>query len=350
MTIGQRIKQARKASNLSMRKLAERAQISPMAISKYERDQDVPSSGVLLRLAQSLDASIDFFFRPMTATVTLQAYRRHAVLGAKEQEAVRMRIQEWLERYLETENFFSKEQRRVNLSDYEVHSLDQVEEAAAKLRQAWNLGLDPIENLTQLLEDQGVKVGLVTGFEHFDACTFLADGIPVIVSKADLPGDRQRFNLAHELGHLVLRVSSDLDPEDAAHRFVGAFLVPAETARFEMGNKRTTLDMNELYLLKQKYGLSMQAWIFRARDLEIISLSMARQLFQRFRANGWHRKEPGQAFPSEKPLRMERLIYRALAEDLISRSKAQELLGEPLQPRWAAEVLQSDDIAVGAGH
>lgn len=350
MSIGQRIKQARKAGNLSMRDLAEMAQISPMAISKYERDQDTPSSGVLLRLAQSLDTPIDFFFRPMTATVTLQAYRKHTVLGAKEQEAIRMRIQEWLERYLETEELFLGEHRAVTLPGYDVHSLDQVEDAAASLRRDWKLGLDPIENLTQLLEDQGIKVGLVDGFEHFDACTFMADSAPVIVSKAALPGDRQRFNLAHELGHLVLRLSGNLDSEDAAHRFVGAFLVPVEAARFELGARRSTLEMNELFLLKHKYGLSMQAWIFRARDLDIITPSTAKQLFQRFRVNGWHRREPGEDYPSEQPLRMERLIYRALAEDLISRSKAQELLGKPLQSRWVAEVLQSDDIAVGADH
>jgi len=350
MTIGQRIKQARKAGNLSMRELAEKAQISPMAISKYERDQDTPSSGVLLRLAQSLNTSIDFFFRPMTATITLQAYRKHAILGAKEQEAIRMRIQEWLERYLETEELFPGEHRPVSLPSYAVQSLDQAEGAAASLRREWNLGLDPIENLTQLLEDRGIKVGQVDGFEHFDACTFVADSAPVIVSKADLPGDRQRFNLAHELGHLVLQPAGDLNPEDAAHRFVGAFLVPEEAVRFELGLKRSTLEMNELYLLKHKYGLSMQAWIFRARDLAIITPSTSKQLFHQFRARGWHRKEPGQEYPPEKPLRMERLIYRALAEDLISRSKAQELLGEPLQPRWITEVLQSDDIAVGVDH
>jgi transcriptional regulator with XRE-family HTH domain len=350
MTIGQRIKQARKAGNLSMRELAELAHISPMAISKYERDQDTPSSGVLLRLAQSLDASIDFFFRPMTATITLQAYRKHSVLGTKEQEAIQMHIQEWLERYLETEELFPGEHSPIILPSYDVQSLNQIEDVATNLRKVWKLGLDPIENLTQLLEDQGIKVGLVNGFEHFDACTFLANSVPVIVSKADLPGDRQRFNLAHELGHLVLRIVGELDPEDASHRFVGAFLVPMEAARFELGSKRSTLDMNELYLLKHKYGLSMQAWIFRARDLEIITPSSARQLFQRFRANSWHRREPGDEYPSEKPLRMERLIYRTLAEDMISRSKAQELLGGPLQKHWMAEVLQSNNVAVGAGH
>ena len=89
--------------------------------------------------------------------------------------------------------------------------------------------------------------------------------------------------------------------------------------------------MNELYLLKQKYGLSMQAWIFRARDLEIISPTVAERLTQRFQANERYRLEPGIEYPSEKSTRMERLIYRALAEEVISRSKAQELLQRALQ-------------------
>jgi transcriptional regulator with XRE-family HTH domain len=345
MTIGQRIKQARKANNMSLRNLAEKAEISAMAISKYERDLDTPSSGVLLRLAQALGVSIDFLFRPQTVSVRLRAYRKHAALGLKEQEAIQMRIQEWLERYLEVESFFLDERRAVNLPAYSIQAIEQAEDAALALRENWNLGLDPIENLTQVLEDQGIKVGLVSGFDHFDACTFMADDIPVIVSKTELPGDHQRFNLGHELGHLILDVEEGLDLEDVCHRFVGAFLAPAQEARFELGSRRTTLDMNELYMLKRKYGLSMQGWIFRARDLGIISENTAARLFQRFRANGWHRQEPGESLPGEKPLRMERLIYRALAEDLISRSRAQELHGElartePLQQPWAMEALQ----------
>jgi Zn-dependent peptidase ImmA (M78 family)/DNA-binding XRE family transcriptional regulator len=350
MTIGQRIKQARKANNMSLRNLAEIVEISPMAISKYERDLDIPSSRVLLRLAQALGVSVDFLFRPETISFQLQAYRKHASLGVKEQDAIQMRIQEWLERYLEIESFFPDEGRTVSLPNHPINSLDQVEEIALELRRAWNLGLDPIENLTQLLEDQGIKIGLVSGFEHFDACTFIADNIPVIVTKADLPGDRQRFNLGHELGHLILDVKEGPDSEATSHRFVGAFLAPQQAVRFELGLRRTTLDMNELYLLKKKYGLSMQAWIFRAKDLKIISENVASHLFKRFRANGWYRNEPGEALPTEKPRRMERLIYRALAEDLISRSKAQELLGEPLQSLWIAEALQQDGIAVSSSY
>jgi hypothetical protein len=107
--------------------------------------------------------------------------------------------------------------------------------------------------------------------------------------------------------------------------------------------------MNELYLLKQKYGLSMQAWIFRAKDLVIISPQATERLFQQFRANNWQRQEPGKPYPSENPLRMERLIYRALVEDLFSRSRAQELLGKPLQQRWVEEALQND-VAAGVSY
>jgi Zn-dependent peptidase ImmA (M78 family)/DNA-binding XRE family transcriptional regulator len=344
MTIGQRIKQARKSSQFSLRDLAERAQISPMAISKYERDLDMPGSAVIVRLSEALGVPVDFFFRASALEVQLQAYRRHASLGVKEQDAIQARIQEWLERYLEVEAFFG-DASLVELPRYEIAVVEDAEAAAEKLRSAWELGLDPIENLTQLLEDQGIKVGVVDGYVHFDACTFLAGQAPVIVTKANLPGDRQRFNLGHELGHLVLEAGAGLDVEKISHRFVGAFLVPAQAVRFELGQKRTSLDMNELYLLKQKYGLSMQAWIFRARDLGIISPQVAERLFQHFRANDWQRQEPGKPYPSENPLRMERLIYRALVEDLISRSRAQELLGKPLQQCWVEEALQNDFTA-----
>ncbi len=339
MSMGQRIKQARKASQLSQRGLADKVQISAMAISKYERDMDIPSSAVLLRLAQSLSISIDFFFRPTAPDVQLRAYRKHTSLRVKDQEAIQTRIQEWLERYLEVESFFVHEELRPDLPQIAVSSAEDIESAAEELRSTWDLGLDPIENLSQLLEDQGIKVGLIEGFEHFDACTFMTHGIPVIVVKADLPGDRQRFNLGHELGHLVLDIDENLDVEKSAHRFVGAFLAPEPAVRYELGAKRTSLDMNELYLLKHKYGLSMQAWIFRARDLGIVSPPAAKKLFRQFRINGWHRIEPGAVDPPEAPVRMERLIYRSLVEDLISRSKAQELLGKPLQNSWVPEAV-----------
>jgi len=330
MTIGQRIKQARKANNFSLRKLAEKIGVSAMAISKYERDLDVPSSGVLLRLSQALQVKVDFFFRPSTISVELQAYRKHASLGVKAQEAIQMRIQDWVERYIEVESLFPEERHNEIFPQYNVSSLDEIAVVALNLRNHWNLGNDAIENLVQLLEDRGIKVGIISGFDHFDACTFKVNGDAVIVTKAELAGDRQRFNLGHELGHLILAEQMNLNPEKAANRFVGAFLVPAKTARFELASNRSALNINELYMLKHKYGLSMQGWVYRAKDLDIISENTATRLFRKFSANDWRKQEPGDPYPIEEPMRMERLIYRALAEDIASQSKTQQLLDKPL--------------------
>ena len=351
MSIGERIKLARKMKQYSQDELAQQAEVSKMAISKYERDQDIPSSGVLLHISNALNVPVEFFFRPPIINIELQAYRKLSSLGQKEQEAIQAQVQEWLERYIELEDLFPEEKASgINLPQYPIKSFEDIENAARNLRLAWELGFDAIENLMELLEDQHIKIGLIEGFQEFDACTFMAGDAPVIVSKAGLPGDRQRFNLAHELGHLVMEIAEGLDEEKAAHRFASAFLVPATTAMFELGKHRSKLDFNELYLLKRKYGLSMQAWIYRSKDLGIIATSTADYLFRTFSQRGWKKNEPGDALPSEKPLRFQRLVYRAFAEDFISQTRAEELLGSRLDPAWLAKALTHDIATTPVNH
>ena len=350
MIIGERLKVARHTAALSQRALAGAAGVSAMAISKYERGLDIPSSAVLLRLAKALGVKTEYFVRPITVTLTTApSYRRRASLPRKQEKAILGETQEWLERYLEVESIF-EESPHLNLPadfPHPVFALDEVEQIALDLRQAWHLGQDPIENLMEVVEDQGIKVGLVNGHKDFDALTlWVNDEVPVIVVKRDVPGDRQRFNLAHELGHLALASTESVDLEKAAYRFAGAFLVPKTVARFELGYQRRALNPFELHLLKHKYGMSMQAWIYRAKDLDILSESTATQLFRRFRRQGWYRKEPGDPIPQEEPGRMKRLIIRALAEDLISESRAEELLGMPLEQFWREEAKEHGDLPI----
>ncbi|MGD9101285.1 MAG: helix-turn-helix transcriptional regulator, partial [Anaerolineae bacterium] len=192
--IGERIKIARRTAELSQRDLAKSAGVSAMAISKYERGLDVPSSDVLLRLAQALDVKTEYFLRPVTVTLTTPSFRRRASLPRKKEYAILGQIQEWLERYLDVESLFGESPRfdlPTNL-ERRVVSLEQVEQVVLDLRRAWDLGLAPIESLVEVLEDRGVKVGLVEGHEDFDALTLWIEGEgPVIVVKRGLPGDRQ---------------------------------------------------------------------------------------------------------------------------------------------------------------
>ncbi len=341
MSIGQRIRLARRAAALSLRGLAEKAGLSAQAISKYERDLDVPSSGSLLRLAAALGVKVEFFLRPPSAVTVVPAYhRKRSRLTRSQEDSIAGRIQEWLERYLEIETLASlgcgARCRFPEDLRYHVSSPEDTEAAAENLRMGWGLGVSPIENLMEVLEDHGVKVGLVDGYPDFDACTFWAGHDPVIVVKDGVPGDRQRFNLAHELGHLVLEVdekASGAPPpsaEAAAHRFAGAFLVPAGVVKLELGEQRRNLGLLELHLLKHKYGLSMQAWVRRAQDTGVLSEAAAVRLFKTFRSRGWHKAEPGDQLPPEKPSRMRRLALRAVAEGIISDARASELLGIPL--------------------
>jgi Zn-dependent peptidase ImmA (M78 family)/transcriptional regulator with XRE-family HTH domain len=350
--LGERIKLARKMKGLSLRALADKAGVSAQAISKYERALDVPGSAVLLRLAQALDVRVEFFFRRPAVSLSLPEFRKCAALTGKQMDAVLGQVHEWLERYLEVEQLLGEEvpASRFDLPNVvmpTVACLEDAEASALSLRVAWNIGTDAIESIVELLEDRGIRVGLVDGRARFDACTLWAnDAIPVIAVRRDLPGDRQRFSLAHELGHLVLQTAPEVDAERAAHRLAGAFLVPACAARRELGERRHNLGVQELYLLKHKYGLSMQGWIYRARDLGIITDATATALFKRFRQNGWQRCEPGDQLRLEVPQRMQRLVLRALAEDLISETRAAELLGQPLTHIIADEAEQHAGLPV----
>src|SRR5690606_15604107 len=122
-------------------------------------------------------------------------------------------------------------------------------------------------------------------------------------------GERQRFTLAHELGHMVLDVGSGLDSEKASHRFAGALLMPAESLWAEIGKHRTSIGWAELFELKKLFGASVQAIVYRCHDLGIFPKSLYQSLFREISRQGWRRppyEEPYGMDP-ERPLRFFRL-------------------------------------------
>ncbi len=337
MRLGERLKVSRLRLGLSLRELAGRVGVSAQAISKYERGLDVPSSAVLIRLSRALGVSIDYLLHPKMVNLSSANYRRQRSKMKPQQEDILLdEVQDWLERYLTVESLVGETTSYcLPNNDRKIGAIEEVEQVAIELRHAWDLGLNAIPNLTETLEERGIKVGFLSGVDHFDALSLLAnETIPVIVVKKDLPGDRQRFNIAHELAHLVLEPPEDWNLaqiEKLANRFAGAFLAPMPTVKQELGSRRRALKLVELHLLKHKYGLSMQAWVYRALHTGVISSTYAKQLFHLFRTNGWHRIEPGDSYPPETSTRMERLIMRALQDEIIGAERASELLGKPLK-------------------
>lgn len=331
--IGARLKLARTAAGHSLRQLESNlgGLVTAQAIGKYERNEMMPSSTVLIALAKALGVTEDYLLNPADVELVAVEFRKKKLTSAREAAEVRARILSEVERYLEIEAILAIDGRSASaVPTKAVHSVDDAEDAAGWLRGEWKLGEDPIPNLCEFLEEKGVKVCALPLPESVSGVqanvTSAADAvIQVIVVNANHPGERQRFTLAHELGHLCLKAMPGLDIEDACNRFAGALLMPRALLEREVGKRRSVIWLRELFELKRLLGVSAQAVAYRCRDLGIMSQPAVAGVFKTFSLKGWRKVEPV-ALERERPARFERLCLRALAEGLISESKAAELL------------------------
>lgn len=338
--IGQKLKVARAAAGLSLRDLSARigGRVTAQAIGKYERNEDMPSSGVLIALARALGVSEDYLLSASELALEGAEFRKKAGSSAREEAALEARAIHFMERYLAIEdllNLRSVEWEKPWSAPYPVKELRDAEDAARSVREEWGLGNDPIPNLAELLEERGIKI-LSLDLDDIDGLAAKVrrkdrEAARVIVIKKSTWSERKRFNLAHELGHMVIDPAQWLDEEKAAHRFAGAFLIPADVLRSEVGAKRSSISLGELVALKQRFGVSIQAIAYRCKDLGILNQAAFARLFKIFAQRGWRAppyEEPGRLDPEvEEPKRFERLCYRALAERVIGESRAAELLG-----------------------
>ena len=262
--IGQRLKQVRLARGLSLDELAARLGgiVTKQALSKYEVGKSQPSSPVLARLAEALEVKMAYLISEPTISVDFIAYRKKASMPVKEQEQLKSRIGQQMEDRIRLQELFSPDVPfAFPLQEYTVSTLEDADSAALELRGRLQLGRDPIGSMVTTLETSGVHVLEVDASDKFDGISAIirkSGGMAVagaVVTRQGLPGERQRLNRAHELGHLVLDVAEGVDEEKAAFRFAGAFLSPAETFIQDVGAKRTSVSANELLALKQKYGM-----------------------------------------------------------------------------------------------
>lgn len=354
--IGQRLKLARAASGLSLRELQDAIGnlVTAQAIGKYERDEDMPRSGVLSALASALRVSEDYLLSTDEMVLDGIEFRKKDMASKREEALVEGQALHLLERYLAVEDALglaSVEWDRPREAPYPITSPADAESAARAVRTHWGLGIDPILNLAELLEERGIKI-LATELADIDgltACVRRKNGapVPVIVIKANEWSERKRFTLAHELGHMVMEARPDVDMEKAANRFAGAFLMPAEALWREIGKHRTSISLGELVHLKDTFGASLQAIVYRCHDLGILTTAAYRRMFQIFNEQGWRKppyKEPGAKDPSaEQPHRMVRLCFRALTEGAISEPKAAEILG--ISVRSLTELMDRPSLA-----
>lgn len=338
--IGNRLKRAREAQGLSLRALeaAIQEKVSAQAIGKYERDEMMPGSTVLLALARALKVSPEYLLSEREIGLAGVDFRKAPHAGAKEERAVTAAVLDRVERYLELEEMLPDVGHPWHAppgDDFAVHRIEDAEQAAEALRRLWKLGIDPIPLMAELLEGKGVKVialGLpenVSGSKAFVQRPE-RDDVPVIVVNRGHSGERQRFTLAHELAHLVLRFGGlgDAGQERAADRFAGAFLMAKDMVVQLLGRHRTSISMGELAKLKKIFKVSIASLVVRCAQLGILTKAAYGRLWSQVngRGSGGEASDEPCVLAPEVPQRMERLCLRAVAEGAISEARAAELL------------------------
>ncbi len=346
--LGGRLRLARKKAGLSLRELAAIMDppVSAQAISKYESNEMMPSSRVLVGLGKALGISLDFLMSGEVEELEAVEFRKHSGASARDRARALAIVTEALEDYLAIEDIvglppavdpFTSVRRDT------VTSYDEAESLADKLREEWELGTDPIPSMTGLLEDIGIKVIVADFPEKVSGMTCKAKRpgnrppVEAIVISEHMNVERKRFTLAHELAHRVIGgvAGPEVKLENAMHRFAGAFLVPGDHLKQEVGPQRLGIAYHEIMQLKRFYGISAASLLMRLRDVGILSEAVIAYAFRTY-ASSWRKDEPEPiedgigigAF--EQPTRFEGLVYRALAEQLISLSRAAQFLKRPL--------------------
>jgi Zn-dependent peptidase ImmA (M78 family)/DNA-binding XRE family transcriptional regulator len=333
--VGNRIKSARLLSGLSLRELANDLNgiVSHNAISKYEKGQMLPDSKVLIALSKALNVKTDYFLRPNTVEISKIEFRKKSSLTVRKTNSIKENIKDHIERYLELETYLNVENSFENpIIDVFIDGPDDIENAVEKLLHKWDLGINALPNVIEILEEKDIKVIEVDADEKFDGLSGWANqDIPVIVINRNSTVERKRFTALHELGHLLLELNNPKfnhqDIERFCHQFAGAMLLPKESLMNELGEKRSSISINELIYIKESYGISIQAIMARAKGLGIISNDQYVKFRIWVNSNENYKKEIGlgEYKGVEHSSRFKKLIYRATAEEIISMSKAASL-------------------------
>lgn len=338
-----RLMTARKMSGMSLQELSEKLgdnTVSKQSLSKYELGKMKPDSTLLISIANALGVSVDYFYAEPKVKIELEEveYRKYITKISKaEKDAIEERAKSVFERYFELEDLMGIHEKPEYFKYHEVISSEsQAESAAKSLRKLWNLGDDPIPDVVEMLEDKGYKVIEVEAPDGFDGLKAMVSGQPVIALKKSKSADfdivRKRFTALHELAHHALKFPSEMkekEMENLCHAFASAVLYPEDMARRDLHKERFHFYEKELIILKQRWGMSISAIFSRAKHLGIINDYVYQRFNIGFKKREYHipGKEPGKFMSKEVPTRLERLVFMALAKEVLTINEAAYFAG-----------------------
>lgn len=315
---GERLRNARIYNGISLTELAEKADIKKQSISLYENGKNTPDYEKVWILARILGFPYDYFFQEdkVKAFTETTYFRSQATATKKDRAAQSIKLEyvaqmyETLWNYIE---FPAYKNPQIDFIGYDdplecetQEAIDEMEVAADKVRECWKIPNGPIKDLQYILEQNGILVtGFSTNEEKIDAFSQrtivdCAEVFLIAVALGSRPECRLRFDMAHELGHIVLHPwSEDIESlskeefkarERQANMFASAFLLPRDSFSKDVSQYPT--DLKFYLFLKKKWKVSVQAMMYRARQLNIISANQYQYMMRQISKNGWRTKEP----------------------------------------------------------
>lgn len=325
----QMIAVARESRGVTQTQLATKLDVSQALISKIENGLLPVPDELAMRIAGVLEYEIDLlrWQDPLYGIQKSILYHRrrqrtpkkildkiHALLNIR-----RMQIQRMLEDV--------EPDRPDRFEHYDIDAYDgDAEQIARLIRASWLLPRGPIQNLLHAVENAGGIV-IVCDFETplIDAISqWVPDMPPLFFVNTTAPGDRLRFSLAHELGHVLMHRLPNAEMEDQADRFAAELLMPSDEIRPMLYG----LTLAKLAALKPQWKVSMNALLKRAGDLQTISTSTSSGLWKQMSRLGYRTSEPpGIEIPRERPQLIGKLIDVFLSDLEYTTSELSRTLG-----------------------
>ena len=340
-----RIKQARVSRGLSMVELSELVSVSKQAISQYEMGKNAPSKAILNSIAMVLRYPISFFYKPVPVNENASSAvffrsrktaRVKALSAAREKIEIFREINDYLEQYVD---FPILNLPKITYEDEGINPIDneQIEQYALILREYWGLGKGPIDNLISIVQKNGIMVSkMQLRLNKLDAFSVWFDNKPFIFLSSDKDTNvRIRFDIAHELGHLLMHADyyseEDLKNsaiheklENEADRFAGAFLLPKES--FSKDVFSTSID--HFIQMKAKWMVSIGCMIYRCDTLGILSSNQIKYLKDQMTTRVYWRREPlDREMPVVKTFAQKQAILLLLENGIITSGQLVEETG-----------------------
>jgi Zn-dependent peptidase ImmA (M78 family) len=306
MFYGERLRQVREMHRITQQALIDMVPtLTQSRLSRIESDLAEPDPETIALFSAVLGVTTEFFSRPPVPGLAAQSPQLRARSRLTQRE--KTSALQWARLINEAYEQLKRTAKPLSVR-LEPAADSSPTEAARSLRIRLGFGAnEPLPYLLLAVERLGVTIlGIPHSTDALDAFCAWQGPTPVIGVLGDVPGDRLRFSVAHELGHLILH--RDKNPsrqfEIEADAFAAELLTPLCALRHAMPSKVT---LSSLAMLKTQWGVSIKALIRRARELQVIDQEKAISLYKQISARGWNKTEPGYV-PGEKPRAFRKLI------------------------------------------